>query len=70
MAQRHVVPGNGGGGWKVVGTATDSAESSTSTQADAIDEARRQLEDTDGGEILIHGVDGSVRDRRTIQTTS
>ncbi|ASU79652.1 DUF2188 domain-containing protein [Actinopolyspora erythraea] len=67
MGQRHVVPGGGGGGWKVVGAATGSTESSTSTQADAIDEARKQLEDSDGGEILIHGVDGSVRDRRTVQ---
>ncbi|SFE58170.1 hypothetical protein SAMN04487819_11744 [Actinopolyspora alba] len=69
MGQRHVVPGGGGGGWKVVGAATGSTESSTDTQADAIDEARRQLESSDGGEILIHGIDGSVRDRRTVQSS-
>ncbi|PRW64724.1 DUF2188 domain-containing protein [Actinopolyspora mortivallis] len=69
MTQRHVVPGGGGGGWKVVDATTDSAQSKTNTQADAIDEARRQLENSDGGEILIHGIDGSVRDRRTVQPT-
>lgn len=68
MGERHVLPGSGGGGWKVVGAATGSTESSTNNQADAIDEARKQLEYDGGGEILIHGIDGSVRDRRTVKT--
>ncbi|RCW46205.1 uncharacterized protein DUF2188 [Halopolyspora algeriensis] len=68
MSERHVVPDRAtGGGWKVVGAGSDGTEPQTDTQADAIDEAERELRHNGGGELLIHGINGQVCDKRLVQ---
>ena len=65
MSERHVVPNDGpDGGWKIV-TPDSNNVPRAATQADAIERAMRSL-DHNGGEVVIHGLDGRVRDRRTI----
>jgi hypothetical protein len=64
MSERHVVPNRGPeGGWKIVTPDSDTAQR-LSTQADAIEHAMHSLDS--GGEVVIYGIDGRVRDRRTI----
>jgi hypothetical protein len=64
MAQnkRTVGPAKGGG-WQVTGGPKDSK---TPTQEKGVDRARRELNQTGGGELLIKGRDGKVRDQNTI----
>lgn len=65
MNERHVVPNTEpGGGWKILSPDSDTAPRHA-TQADAIAHAAQTLDHT-GGEVVIHGIDGRVRDRRTI----
>jgi uncharacterized protein DUF2188 len=52
-----------GGGWKVTG---GTKESHTPTQEAGVGRARRELNQTGGGELLIKGRDGKVRDQNTI----
>lgn len=52
-----------GGGWQVTG---GSKPTETKTQKAGIDRARRELKQTGGGELLIKGRDGKVRDQNTI----
>ncbi len=66
MGERHVVRDRTTGGWKIVGAHTGATEQHTDNQEDAIQAACDQLERADGGEVLIHGLDGTVRNRRTI----
>jgi hypothetical protein len=66
MSERHVVPNKGPeGGWKIISPDSD-AGARTATQADAIEHAMHSLNQGNGGEVVIHGLDGQVRDRRTI----
>lgn len=61
----HVMPHDEG--WKIV--ATDAAEpvAITDTQEEAIATATQmQYEDPEGGEVFIHGRDGAIRERNTI----
>lgn len=61
----HVMPD--GDGWKIVAPGQDAPVATTETQEDAITLATRmQYDDPDGGEVLIHGRDGSIRERNTI----
>ena len=60
--KRTVGPATGGG-WQVTGGAKDTR---TRTQQEGIVEARRELTQTGGGELLIKGRDGRVRDQNTI----
>lgn len=62
---RHVVP-NSDGGWDVVKENHQRASSHEPTQADAIDRARQIVGNAGGGEIVIHGRDGAIRDKDTI----
>ncbi len=49
------------GGWQVTGE-----PGSYGTQSEALAVARRQLVGTGGGELVVKGRDGKVRDQRTI----
>lgn len=62
---RHVVP-DGGAGWKVEAPGASRASSTHNTQADAIDRAREIVHNAGGGEVVIHGRDGRIRDSDTI----
>jgi Uncharacterized protein conserved in bacteria (DUF2188) len=60
--KRTVGPAKGGG-WHVTGGPKDSK---APTQQKGIDKARDELNKTGGGELLIKGRDGKVRDQNTI----
>ena len=62
---RHVVP-NENGGWDVEKPGGDRASAHTDTQAEAIDRARQIVHNAGGGEVVIHGRDGQIRDSDTI----
>ncbi|SKF61497.1 Uncharacterised protein [Mycobacteroides abscessus subsp. abscessus] len=59
-----VVPRDGG--WAAVGHGNSRASSLHSTQADAYAAARDYSANRGGGEILIQGRDGQIRDKNTI----
>lgn len=62
--ERHVVPRDDG--WAVVKPNSEKASALTDTQQQAIDRARDILKNDGGGELVIHGTDGSIRDSDTI----
>lgn len=62
---RHVVP-NPGGGWDVVKPNAQRASSHHDTQAAAIDRGRQIVGNAGGGELNIHGRDGAIRAKDTI----
>lgn len=63
--ERHVVP-NPEGGWDVVAPGGERRSTHTDTQADAIDRARDIVGNQGGGEVVIHGRDGQIRDSDTV----
>jgi hypothetical protein len=63
--ERHVVP-NPAGGWDVVAPGSSRASSHQDTQAQAIDRGRKIVHNSGGGEVVIHGRDGKVRDSDTV----
>lgn len=63
--RRHVVP-NPGGGWDVKKPHADRASSHHDTQAEAESRAKEILENVGGGEAVIHGRDGQIRDTDTV----
>ncbi|HUZ40849.1 MAG TPA: DUF2188 domain-containing protein [Acidimicrobiales bacterium] len=63
--QRHVVP-NPKGGWDVEAPNSERASSHHATQAEAIVRARQIVHNSGGGEMVIHGRDGRIRDSDTI----
>lgn len=63
--QRHVTP-HPEGGWQVTRPGANRAIARTETQADGIDRARALLRNDGGGEIVIHGRNGQIRDSDTI----
>jgi hypothetical protein len=65
VSERHVMPNTGPeGGWKILNPGSETAPRH-STQADAIAHAAQSLDPT-GGEVVIYGIDGRIRDRRTV----
>lgn len=64
-SRRHVVP-NENGGWDVRAPDSQRASAHTDTQADAINRARDIVGNAGGGEVVIHGRDGRIRDSDTI----
>lgn len=62
---RHVVP-NPNGGWDVVKPGSERASAHKETQADAIDRAREIVGNAGGGEVNIHGRNGAIRAKDTI----
>lgn len=63
--ERHVTP-KPEGGWDVQKPGSSRASSHHDTQAQAIDRARDIVGRSGGGEVVIHGRDGRVRDADTI----
>lgn len=64
-SNRHVVP-NSDGGWDVTAPGAQRASSHEDTQANAIDRAREIVHNLGGGEVVIHGRDGQIRDSDTV----
>lgn len=62
--ERHVVPAEDG--WKVVKPGADRASAVAETQAGAVDRAREIVGNSGGGEVVIHGRDGAIRDSDTV----
>ncbi|MGD8168564.1 DUF2188 domain-containing protein [Herbiconiux sp. P16] len=62
---RHVVP-NPTGGWDVKAPGAARSSSHSNTQAAAIDRARQTTHNAGGGEVVIHGRDGRIRDGDTV----
>jgi Uncharacterized protein conserved in bacteria (DUF2188) len=63
--QRHIVP-NPKGGWDVKKPGADRASSHHQTQAEAEAAAKEILANQGGGEAVIHGQDGRIRDSDTV----
>jgi len=63
--ERHVVP-NPDGGWDVKAPNAERASAHLDTQAQGVDRAREIVHNSGGGEIVIHGRDGRVRDSDTV----
>jgi hypothetical protein len=57
---------NADGGWKVVKPDADRASAQSETQAEAIDRAREIVGNAGGGEVVIHGENGRIRDKDTV----
>jgi len=63
--ERHVVP-NSGGGWDVKKPNASRASSHHDTQAQAEARAKGIVARAGGGEVVIHGADGRIRDSDTV----
>jgi len=63
-ALRPVVPDPEG--WNVVAPGSERASGHFETQGQAIDRARAILHNSGGGEVVIHGTDGKIRDSDTV----
>lgn len=64
MPNKHVVPGTGGWNVKTPGKATP--DSSHRTQGAAEKAAKQGVKQVGGGEVIIHGRDGKIRDSDTV----
>ena len=62
---RHVLP-DPDGGWAVRSAGATRASATYASQADAINRAREIVRKSGGGEVVIHGRDGRIRDSDTI----
>jgi hypothetical protein len=65
LAWWHVVK-NPDGGWDVEKADARRSSAHADTQQDAIDRAREIVHRAGGGEVVIHGRDGKIRDKDTI----
>ncbi len=63
--ERHVVP-NSRGGWDVKKPNAGRASSHHDTQAEAEAQAKDMVARAGGGEVVIHGTDGRIRDSDTV----
>ncbi len=63
--RRHVTP-DPDGGWNVTAPGATRRSAHTDTQAQAVDRARDIVRNAGGGEVVIHGRDGRVRDSDTV----
>jgi hypothetical protein len=63
--QRHVVPNNTSG-WSVKKPGAGRVSSLHNTQAKAENKAKQILRNVGGGEVVIHGRDGKIRDSDTV----
>lgn len=63
--RRHIVPAEKEG-WDVKKPSASRASSHHSTQAAAEQAAKRSLAKAGGGEAIVHGRDGSIRDSDTV----
>ncbi|MHB8341273.1 MAG: DUF2188 domain-containing protein [Mycobacteriales bacterium] len=65
LNDRHVVK-NPEGGWGVNKPDVQRASAHTDTQAEAIARAKEIVHNAGGGEAVIHGKDGKIRDTTTV----
>lgn len=65
MTKRHVVP-HPNGGWDVEDPNASRASSHHDTQTDAVRRAKEIVGNAGGGEVVIHGRDGRIRDSDTV----
>ncbi len=63
--ETHVVP-DPAGGWNVVVPGTRKVKSHHATQRAAERQAKELLRQSGGGEAVIHGQDGRIRDAETV----
>ena len=63
--RRDIVPSKSGKGWDV--TAGGKNLSHHRTQANAEKAAKKDLGGGQGGEVVIHGRDGRIRDKDTVK---
>lgn len=61
---RHVV--KDGDHWAVRARGAQRASVRADTQAQAQQAANRIVENAGGGEVIVHGVDGKIREKNTI----
>ncbi|MEU5884120.1 DUF2188 domain-containing protein [Spirillospora sp. NPDC047279] len=64
MGDRHVLPH--ARGWQIAKSDKAQASEVHETQEEAIGRAREIIHNDGGGELVIHGEDGKIRDKRTI----
>lgn len=64
MAKAAHVSKKSGGGWKT--TRGGRTTSTHKTQEAAIKAARTGLKKSQGGELIVHGMDGRIRQKNTI----
>lgn len=64
MGNRHVAPD--GDGWRVVAPGAQRASARTDTQSEAIDRAREIIRNSGGGELIVQGENGRIRQKDTI----
>jgi hypothetical protein len=65
MSDRHVVPAEDG--WQVEKDHAQRPSAKTATQAEAVSRALEIVANDGGGEVVIHGTDGQVRETRTVE---
>lgn len=63
---RHVVP-NPSGGWDVQAPGAERSSAHAATQEEAIKRAQEIVRNAGGGEVVIHGRDGKIRDANLVQ---
>jgi hypothetical protein len=63
--ERHVVP-NPAGGWDVKAPGAERSSAHTETQEQGIDRVREIVHNSGGGEVVIYGRDGHIRDSDTV----
>ena len=63
--ERHVTP-HPEGGWQITRPGAARAIARMATQAQGINRARELLRNDGGGELVIHRLDGRIRDSDTI----
>jgi hypothetical protein len=63
--ERHVVP-DPDGGWNVEKPGSGRSSGHFDTQGQAVNRAREIVRNTGGGEVVIHGQNGRIRDSDTV----
>jgi hypothetical protein len=56
----HVIPSQAGS-WRVKRTGATRATSVHSTQTEAVHEARKLAQRQSAGDVIVHGMDGSIK---------
>ena len=65
----HVIP-SPVGTWRVKRTGAERATSIHSTQSEAVSEARKLAKKASSGEVVIHGVDGTIKNSFSYKSDS